>query len=31
MDRPKAYCAKWNKQILYDFIYMWNLKDKTIM
>ena len=34
MDRPRGYHAKWNKsdreiQILYDFIYMGNLKNKT--
>ena len=33
MDGPRGY-AKWNKsdrkrQILYDFTYMWNLKNKT--
>ena len=32
MDGPKGYYAKWNKsdrerQILYDFTYMWNLKN----
>ena len=31
MDGPRGYYAKWNKsdrerQILYDFIYMWNVK-----
>ena len=31
MDRPRGYNAKWNKsdwekQIPYDFTYMWNLK-----
>ena len=35
MDRLGGYYAKWNKpdrkrQIPYDFIYMWNLKNKTI-
>ena len=34
MDGPRGYYAKWNKsewegQILYDFTYMWNLKNKT--
>ena len=34
MDGPKGYYAKWNKpekerQIPYNFIYMWNLKNKT--
>ena len=34
MDGPRGYYAKWNKsdrerQILHDFIYMWNLKNKT--
>ena len=34
MDEPKGYCAKWSKsdrerkQMPYDFIYMWNLKNK---
>ena len=31
MDEPRGYYAKWNeshreRQILYDFTYMWNLK-----
>ena len=34
IDGPTGYCAKWDmsdreRQILYDFIYMWNLKNKT--
>ena len=34
MDGSRGYYAKWNKsgrerQILYDFIYMLNLKNKT--
>ena len=34
MDGPRGYHAKWNKsdrerQILYDFTYMWNFKNKT--
>ena len=34
MDGPWAYYAKWNKsdrerQIPYDFTYMWILKNKT--
>ena len=34
MDGLRGYYAKWNKsdkerQILYDFTYMWNLKNKT--
>ena len=34
MDGPRKYYAKWNKsdrerQIPYDFTYMWNLKNKT--
>ena len=34
MDGPRVYYAKWNKsdgekQIPYDFTYMWNLKNKT--
>ena len=32
MDRTWECYAKWNKserQILYDFTYMWNLKKKT--
>ena len=34
MDRPKGYYAMWSKldrerQILYVFIYTWNLKYKT--
>ena len=34
MGGPRGYYAEWNKsdregQILYDFIYMWNLKKKT--
>ena len=34
IDGPKGYYAKWTKsdrerQILYDFTYMWNLKTKT--
>ena len=34
MDGPWGYYAKWNKsdrerQIPYDFTYMWNLKNKT--
>ena len=33
MDEPRGYYAKWNesnreRQILYDFTYMWNLKKK---
>ena len=33
MDGPREYGAKWNmferaRQILYDFIYVWNLKSK---
>ena len=32
MDAPRGYYVKWNKsnrerQILYDFTYMWNLKQ----
>ena len=32
MDGPRGYYVKWNKlnrerQILYDFTYMWNLKQ----
>ena len=34
MDEPTDYYAKWNnlaweRQILFDFTYMWNLKNKT--
>ena len=34
MDGPRVYYSKWDKsgrerQILYDFIEMWNLKNKT--
>ena len=34
MDGPRGYYAKWNKsdrerQTLYDFIYMWNLKTQN--
>ena len=34
MDGPREYHTKWNKsyrkrQILYDIIYMWNLKNNT--
>ena len=34
MDGPRGHFEKWNKsnrerQILYDFTYMWNLKNKT--
>ena len=34
MDEPRRHYAKWNKsdrerQIPYDFTYMWNLKSKT--
>ena len=34
MDGPRGYYAKWNesyreRQILYDFTYMWYLKKKT--
>ena len=34
MDGPRGYYAQWNKsggerQIPYDFTYMWNLKHKT--
>ena len=34
MDGPRDYCTKWNKsererQILYDVIYLWNLKNNT--
>lgn len=34
IDRSRGYYAKWNKsdrerQISYDFTYMWNLKNKT--
>ena len=34
MNGPRGYYAKWNKlggerQIPYDFTYMWNLKKKT--
>ena len=34
MDGPAGHYAKWNKsdrerQILYDFTYVWNLKNKT--
>ena len=34
MGRPRGYYAKWNKsdrerQILYDFTYMWNLENKA--
>ena len=34
MDEPRGYYAKQNKldqerQIPYDFTYMWNLKNKT--
>ena len=34
MDGPRGYYATWNKsdrerQIPYDFTYMWNLKNKT--
>ena len=34
MDGPRGYYAMWNKlngerQILYDFTHMWNLKNKT--
>ena len=34
MDGPRGYYAKWNKwgrerQIPYDFTYVWNLKHKT--
>ena len=34
MDGPRGYYAKWNesdreRQILYDFTYMWKLKNKT--
>ena len=33
MDGSRGYCAEWNKsdrerQRIYDFIYMWNLKNK---
>ena len=33
MDGPRGYYAKWSKsdterQIPYDFTYMWNLKNK---
>ena len=33
MDGPRTYCAKWNKsdrerQMSFDFNYMWNLKTK---
>ena len=36
MNGPWGYYAKWNKsdrerQILYDFTYMWNLKNKKQM
>ena len=34
MDGPKGYYAKWNqsdrkRQMLYDFNYIWNVKNKT--
>ena len=31
MDRPRGYYAKWNsqRQILYNFTYMWNLNKGT--
>lgn len=34
MGGPRGYYAKWNesdreRQIPYDFTYMWNLKNKT--
>ena len=34
IDGPRGYYAKWNKsdrerQISYDFTYMWGLKNKT--
>ena len=34
MDEPRDYHTKWNKsdrkrQISYDIIYMWNLKNDT--
>ena len=35
MDGPRGHCAKWNnqwdweRQVPYDFTYMWNLKKKT--
>ena len=34
MDKPREYYGQWNKsvrkrQIPYDFIYMWNLKNYT--
>ena len=34
IDGPRGYYTKWNKserdkQKLYDFIYMWNLENKT--